>query len=93
MAQIAYSRTTVQQETEKKQKDVRTNIDANGNLVQPKYTKKPIVYEATGAMGEGTKDMMKKVMLKLWEVHPLGIPTPSVVGLDSHWGATSFKSH
>ena len=80
-------------EAEKMRKDVRTDINANGNLVQPKYTKKPIVYEATGAMGEGTKDMMKKVMLKLREVHPLGIPTPSVVGLDSHWGATSFKSH
>jgi len=73
-------------EAEKMRKDVRTDINANGNLVQPKYTKKPIVYEATGAMGEGTKDMMKKVMLKLREVHPLGIPTPSAVGLDSHWG-------
>ena len=80
-------------EAEKKRKDLKANIDGNGNLLQPKYTKMPIVYEATGAMGEGTKDMMKKVMLKLREVHPLGIPTPSAVGLDSHWGATSFKSH
>ena len=31
--------------------------------------------------------------VRLREVHPLGIPTPSAVGLHSHWGATSFKSH
>jgi len=62
-------------EAEKMRKDVSTNMNANGHLIEPKYTKKPIVYEATGAMGEGTKDMMKKVMLKLRVVHPLGIPT------------------
>jgi len=60
-------------------KDVRTNMNANGILIEPKYTKKAIVYEATRAMGEGTNDMMKKVMLKLRKVHSLGIPTPSGV--------------
>ena len=61
--------------------------------IQAKYTKIPIVYEATGAIGKEAKNMMKKVMLKLRDQHPSGIPTPSEVGLDSHWGATSFKSH
>ena len=62
-------------EVEKMRKDVRTNMNANGNLIEPKYTKKPIVYEATGAMGEETKDMMEKVMLKLREV-PIGDTDP-----------------
>ena len=58
-------------------KDVRTNMNANayGIFIEPKYTKKAIVYEATRAMGEGTNDMMKKVMLKRRKVHSLGIPT------------------
>ena len=47
----------------------------------------------TVRIGKEAKDMMKKVMLKLRDQHPSGIPTPSEVGLDSHWGATSFKSH
>ena len=80
-------------EKEKERQDVGNNIDSSGNLVQAKYTKKPIVYEGTGAMGKGAKAMLKKVMLKLKEEHPRGIPTPSQVGLDSHWGATSFKAH
>ena len=82
-----------EKEEEKKRLDVQKNRSANGNLIQAKYTKIPIVYEATGAIGKEAKDMMKKVMLKLRDQHPSGIPTPSQVGLESHWGATSFKSH
>ena len=71
-------------EEKKEKEDVKKNMDRHGNLIQAKYTKKPIVYEGTGAMGKGAKAMLKKVMLKLKEEHPR---------LDSHWGATSFKAH
>ena len=64
-----------EREEEKKKLDVQKNKSANGNLIQAKYTKIPIVYEATGAIGKEAKDMMKKVMLKLRDQHPSGIPT------------------
>ena len=80
-------------EDKKEKEDVKKNMDRHGNLIQARYIKKPIVYEGTGAMGKEASAMMKKVMLKLKEQHPRGIPTPSEVGLDSHWGATSFKAH
>ena len=44
-------------------------------------------------MGKGAKTALLKVMTNMREKYPRGIPSISEVGLDTHWGATSFKAH
>ena len=59
----------------------------------PIYEKCPIVFEATGAWGETAQKWFKKVMQLFKKKFPEGIHRSSPLGLERHWGATSFAAH
>ena len=51
------------------------------------------MFEATGAWGETAQNWFKKVMQLFKKKFPEGIHRSSPLGLERHWGATSFAAH
>ena len=59
----------------------------------PIYEKVPVVFESTGAFGESAQDWLKMMMLLFKRKFPEGIRLSSPMGLEMHWGATSFQAY
>ena len=59
----------------------------------PIYEKVPVVFESTGAFGESAHDWFKMMMLLFKRKFPEGIRLSSPMGLEMHWGATSFQAY
>lgn len=76
-----------------KQKLDENNEWVAREAIDPVYKKMPVVFESTGAMGESAQDWFKMVMILFHRKFPEGICRSSPIGLERHWGATSFQAH
>jgi len=76
-----------------KEKVETDQLWVSAEAVDPCYEKIPVVFEATGAWGKSAQDWFRMVMVSFKVKFPEGIHRSSPLGMEHHWGATSFQAY